>query len=180
MKYLVAMMQHETNTFSPLRTPLSAFATGVGLQSPPLGSDAIEIYGSVDFAFSAMLDIAKSRASEVFVPIAAYAEPSGKVDDEAFNYIAEKICDAVKQGCDALLLDLHGAMVTQSFDDGEGELLARIREVNPELPIAVALDFHSNLSQKIQDRKIQKSPRRLHRRIPESGIIVFLVCYLFM
>src|SRR3546814_562430 len=56
------------------------------------------------------------------------------------------ICEAVAKGCDALLLDLHGAMVTEGFDDGEGELLRRIRQVAPDLPIAVALDYHTNLS----------------------------------
>ena len=59
--------------------------------------------------------------------------------------MAGRICDAVAQGCDAVLLDLHGAMVTRSFDDGEGELLARIRRIAPEVPVGVALDMHTNL-----------------------------------
>jgi microcystin degradation protein MlrC len=53
--------------------------------------------------------------------------------------------DAVAKGCDAVLLDLHGAMVTRAHDDGEGELLGRIRRVAPEVPIGVALDMHTNL-----------------------------------
>jgi microcystin degradation protein MlrC len=56
------------------------------------------------------------------------------------------VLDALAQGCDALLLDLHGAMVVEGFDDGEGELLRRIRELAPRLPIGVALDMHTNLS----------------------------------
>ena len=43
------------------------------------------------------------------------------------------------------MLDLHGAMLTRSFDDGEGELLRRIRAVAPDFPIAVALDMHANI-----------------------------------
>jgi microcystin degradation protein MlrC len=58
--------------------------------------------------------------------------------------MAGRICAAVAQGCDAVLLDLHGAMVTQTYDDGEGELLRRIREVNASVPIGVALDMHTN------------------------------------
>jgi microcystin degradation protein MlrC len=146
MKCIVAMMQHETNTFSPLATPLKSFASGVGLNLPPSGQQAIDIYGQADFAFAAMIEVALARGAEVSIPIAAYAEPSGKVDDEAFDVISEKICSAVSAGCDALLLDLHGAMVTESFDDGEGELLRRIRSLSPNLPIAVALDFHTNLT----------------------------------
>jgi len=146
MKCVVALMQHETNTFSTLSTPLTAFASGVGLSQPPSGQQAIDIYGEADFAFAAMIEAAQARGAEVSIPIAAYAEPSGKVDDEAFDVIAGKICDAVSAGCDALLLDLHGAMVTDSFDDGEGELLRRIRGISPKLPIAIALDFHTNLT----------------------------------
>jgi microcystin degradation protein MlrC len=36
-------------------------------------------------------------------------------------------------------------MVTQSHEDGEGELLRRIRAIAPEVPIGVALDMHTNL-----------------------------------
>jgi microcystin degradation protein MlrC len=79
------------------------------------------------------------------IPIAANAWPSGPVEDTAFEYIAGRICAAVAAGCDAILLDLHGAMVTQSLDDGEGELLARIRRIAPQVPIGVALDMHTNL-----------------------------------
>ncbi len=51
----------------------------------------------------------------------------------------------VAKGCDAVLLDLHGAMVTRTYDDGDGELLARIRRIAPQVPIGVALDMHTNL-----------------------------------
>jgi len=146
MRCVVAMAQHETNTFSPITTPLSAFGSGVGLAVPPAGDEAIAIYGNVDFAFAGMLQQAQAYADDVVVPIAAYAEPSGKVDDQAFESICDAICNSVTQGCDAVLLDLHGAMVTQSFDDGEGELLRRIRAIDPQVPIAVALDFHANVT----------------------------------
>ena len=82
MKCLIAMMQHETNTFSPLATPLAAFGAGAGLTSPPGGAQAIEIYGAADFAFSGMIDVAQARGDEIDVPVAAYAEPSGRVDDD--------------------------------------------------------------------------------------------------
>ena len=151
MKCVVAMMQHETNTFSPLPTDLQAFASGVGLSQPPSDQQAIDIYGNTDFAFAAMLEIAKAHGAEINVPVTAYAEPSGKVDDFAFEIIVGKILQAVENGCDALFLDLHGAMVTESYDDGEGELLRRIRKIAPDLPIAVALDFHSNLTSDMVD-----------------------------
>ena len=146
MKIVVAMMQHETNTFSLLPTNLDAFSRVVGLEKPPSDNQAIDLYGDADMAFAGLLDIARSYDLEYVVPIAAYSEPSGTVDDDAFNFICKKICNAVKNGCDAVLLDLHGAMVTESYDDGEGELLRRIRKTSPKIPIAVALDFHANVT----------------------------------
>ena len=151
MKYVVAMFQHETNTFSSLKTPLEAFAKPAGLTDPPSGEQAIEAYGKADFAFAHMLDAAKARGDEVVVPVVAYAEPSGLVLDAAFNEIARRICDAVSADCDAVLIDLHGAMVTESYTDGEGELLRRIRACAPNTPIAVALDFHANVTQAMVD-----------------------------
>ena len=52
-------------------------------------------------------------------------------------------------GCDGVLLDLHGAMVAEHLEDGEGELLRRVRAVAPGVPIGVALDMHANLSDTI-------------------------------
>ena len=140
MKLVIAMMQHETNTFSPLPTPYEAFGRAIGFEEPPSGDAVIDTFSGTDMAIGAFLDLAKERSAEIVVPIAAYAEPSGRVADWAFEQIAERICAAVAKGCDAVLLDLHGAMVTETLDDGEGELLARIRAVAPEVPVGVAKD----------------------------------------
>jgi microcystin degradation protein MlrC len=67
------------------------------------------------------------------------------VDSDAYETMCRMITDAVaKGGYDALWLDLHGAMVTDRFDDGEGELLRRIRAIDPKTPICVAYDMHAN------------------------------------
>ncbi len=142
MKLVIAQMKHETNTFSPVPTPLSRFATGGG--DPPEGDAARAAYKGTGAAIAAFIDLADSAGAEVVIPIAANAWPSGPVEDAAFEHIAGRICDAVAKGCDAVLLDLHGAMVTQTFEDGEGELLRRIRAVAPTVPIGVALDMHTN------------------------------------
>jgi microcystin degradation protein MlrC len=146
MKFVIAMMQHETNTFSPLATPYEAFAGATGQPSPPAGEDALVAYSGTNFPFAAFVDLAQAQGADFVVPIAANAEPSGPVADRAFEAMAGRICEAVAAGCDAVLLDLHGAMVTESSDDGEGELLRRIRRVAPDTPVAVALDFHTNLT----------------------------------
>ena len=80
------------------------------------------------------------------LPIAAGASPSGPVEDGAYAQITDAICEAAARGgFDGIMLDLHGAMVTQSLEDGEGELLKRLRAIDPATPIAVSLDMHANL-----------------------------------
>src|SRR5690606_32710737 len=66
-------------------------------------------------------------------------------DDDAYRAISDAICEAVASGCDAILLDLHGAMVTESLEDGEGALMKRLRALAPGVPIAAAFDMHTNL-----------------------------------
>jgi microcystin degradation protein MlrC len=57
----------------------------------------------------------------------------------------------VRKGCDAIFLDLHGAMVIEDCDDAEGEIVQRVRRIAPSLPIAVTLDYHTNLSSTLVD-----------------------------
>ncbi len=143
MKVVIAQMKHETNTFSPVPTPLARFATGTPM--PPEGDEAYAAYKGTGSGISAFIDLAEAAGAQIEIPIAAAAWPSGPVEDAAFEHIASRICQAVARGCDAVLLDLHGAMVTQTYEDGEGELLRRIRAIAPKVPIGVALDMHTNM-----------------------------------
>ncbi|HEV2335740.1 MAG TPA: M81 family metallopeptidase [Stellaceae bacterium] len=147
MRLLIAMMKHETNTFSPVPTPLERFGHGPG---PLYGEAAVEAYRGTGSGLGAYLDLAEREGAEFVLPIAAGASPSRPVDDAAYEHIAGIICEAVAQGrqrggFDGIMLDLHGAMVTESLEDGEGELLRRIRAIDPMSPIAVAYDMHANL-----------------------------------
>lgn len=146
MRFVAAMMKHETNTFSPLPTPLASFGVGEPDGLPAADAHAIASYAGTNTGLAAYIELAREEGAELVVPVAGDAAPSGPVTDAAFEHFAAAICGAVRKGCDALLLDLHGAMVTESYDDGEGELLRRVRAIAPDLPLAVALDFHANLS----------------------------------
>src|SRR5271155_4536636 len=143
MRLLIAMMKHETNTFSPVPTPLQRFGHGPG---PLYGEAAIEAYRGTGSGLGAYLDLAEREGAEIVLPIAAGAPPSRPVEDAAYEHISGVICDAVaKGGFDGIMLDLHGAMVTETVEDGEGELLRRIRAIDAKTPIAVAYDMHANL-----------------------------------
>jgi microcystin degradation protein MlrC len=139
MRLLIAMMKHETNTFSPVATPLARFG-------PLHGEAAIRAYRGTGTGLGAYLDLAEREGAEIVLPIAASASPSGPVEDAAYAHITDTICEAAAAGgFDGIMLDLHGAMVTQSLEDGEGEFLKRLRAIDPLTPIAVSLDMHANL-----------------------------------
>ena len=150
MRVVIAQMKHETNTFSPVPTPLARFG-GDG-ELPLEGGDAYQAYKGTGSAIAAFIELAEEAGAEIVLPVAANAWPSGPVEDNAFEYIVGRICAAVADGCDAVLLDLHGAMVTASHEDGEGELLRRLRAIAPRVPIGVALDMHTNLFAGMADR----------------------------
>ena len=143
MRIVIAQMKHETNTFSPVPTDLRRFARG---QATPLEGEAIRTaFKGTGTAIGAFIDLAGKAGAQVVLPVAGDASPSGPVQTTAYEWMVTRILDAIAQGCDAVLLDLHGAMVTEAHDDGEGELLRRIRALAPTLPVGVALDMHTNL-----------------------------------
>ena len=143
-RVVLAQMKHETNTFSPVPTDFARFARGE--PTIPQGNDAYVAFKGTGTALGGFIDIAESEGAEIVLPIAANAWPSGPVEQSVFEYMCDRICDDVSKGCDAILLDLHGAMVTENFDDGEGVLLQRIRAIAPDVPIGLALDMHANVS----------------------------------
>jgi microcystin degradation protein MlrC len=147
MRILVAMMKHETNTFSPVVTDWARFQSWSGY----LGEDARKAYAGTGMPFGAYMEMAEAAGHEVVTPIAAEAMPSGTVEAETYEFMVEQILTAVRDGCDAAMLDLHGAMVAEATDDGEGTLLERMRAINPDLPICVTYDLHTNLTQRMID-----------------------------
>ena len=149
MRVVIAMMKHETNTFSPVPTPIERFARGYPL--PPRGAEALKAFKGTGSAMAAFIDICEREGWEMVTPIAAQAAPSAPVQETAYREISDAIAEAVEAGCDAVMLDLHGAMVTESMEDGEGALMERLRGIAPDVPIAVALDMHTNLYPAIAD-----------------------------
>src|SRR5690606_25520695 len=146
MKVLIARLNHETNTFSPVPTPLAAF----GENGPDYDGDAYRANHGQRTAMGAFIDLAQARGAEIVTPVSGWAYPSGPVAADAYDAMCARIV-AAAPGCDAVLLDLHGAMVAEHCDDGEGDLLRRVREAAPGAPIGVALDLHGNVTQAMID-----------------------------
>ncbi|WIY53958.1 M81 family metallopeptidase [Devosia sp. YIM 151766] len=139
---------HETNTFVPGRATQGSFQSGGGYPGMCFGNDVLSSLDGVNCGLAGFIEAA--RTDHELIPLSwAVAVPSGPVTDEAFEYITGKIVDTLKFDCeiDAVYLDLHGAMVTESRDDGDGEILRRVRAaIGEDIPIVASLDLHANVS----------------------------------
>jgi microcystin degradation protein MlrC len=144
-RVLSAMIKHETNTFSHLATGLNEYRTHT-LRS---GNAREPVYRGTRSELAAHFDVAKEHGWELVCAIAANATSSGRVTAEAYDYLCGTVFAALDRDgpFDGVLLALHGSMVTETTDDGEGTLLAAIRErVGPDIPICVSLDLHANVT----------------------------------
>ncbi len=84
MRIVAARMNHETNTFSPVPTPLSAF----GPDGPTFGSAALDAAHGTRTALGAFIDACGKRGAQLEVAVNATANPSGPVDDDAYERFA--------------------------------------------------------------------------------------------
>ncbi|RVN29748.1 M81 family metallopeptidase [Sinorhizobium meliloti] len=141
-----ASIMHESHTFNIAPTTLDDFRNADYL-------DGAAIDGAMRGTRSewgAVLDLADEFGWHLVHPLAAYAEPAGRVTDHAFDHILGIITRALERAMPVhgVILPLHGAMVTESHDDAEGEILRQVRAiVGLEVPIAVTLDLHANATE---------------------------------
>ena len=153
MRIAIAGFQHETNTFVAAPTTLRDFEQADSWPALLTGKDVLETTKGMNLPIAGF---AQAAAGDDVHPILwCAAEPGGKVTDHAFDTIAGQITETIAElgQLDAVYLDLHGAMVTETHDDGEGELLQRIRHViGPDTPLVASLDMHANVSQKMVDQ----------------------------
>ena len=141
---LSAEISHETNTFNIYPTELQDFQNRFLLDGPA----AIAARGDNNTELAGVLDTAKTYDWKITHAISAAAGPGGRVTDRAFDQLcAPLLAAAADRVWDGVLLILHGAMVTESHDDAEAEILRRLRaEIGPDVAIAVTLDPHANVS----------------------------------
>lgn len=144
---LTAELSHETNTFSLHKTGKKAFTARYVL----MGTAAIKERGAENTELAGFLDAGRAHDWSISHVLSAAAGPSGKIESTAFDWLCAPILDSIKkQRFDGILLGLHGAMVLDFCEDGEGELLRRIRSlVGKEIPIAMTLDPHANVSEQM-------------------------------
>ena len=140
---------HETNTFAPTKATYADFVHGGGWPAMTQGADVLKAIRNINVGLAGFIAEAELHAWELVPTIFAAASPCAHVTTDAYERIARMIVDGIKSAgaLDAVYLDLHGAMVAEHFDDGEGEILRRVREViGDQLPLVVSLDLHANVT----------------------------------
>jgi microcystin degradation protein MlrC len=140
---------HETNTFAPTKAAYADFVHGGGWPAMTQGSDVLKVMRDINVGLAGFVGEAEARGWELLPTIFAAASPSAHVTADAYERIARVMVEGIRNAAplDAVYLDLHGAMVTEHLDDGEGEILRRVRAViGNDLPLVVSLDLHANVT----------------------------------
>ena len=151
---LVAQLSHETHTFLKQKTGLTDFMERCTFHGQEIVKQNLGNGSPMD----GFLTYAAQREWTVYPSIQMAAMPSGLVEDEVVNYFNHhffQILASELHHLDAIYLVLHGAMVSESYFDVEGELLSQIqfffREHEVEIPVVGIIDLHANVSQQMVD-----------------------------
>ena len=140
---------HETNTFAPTKASYADFVHGGGWPAMARGADVLKTMRNINVGLAGFVQAAEVYGWELIPTISAAATPCAHVTRDAYERIAKEMIDGIASAgqLDAVYLDLHGAMVAEHFDDGEGEILRRVRQViGKDLPLVVSLDLHANVT----------------------------------
>ncbi len=150
----VGGFQHETNTFAPTRAGLEHFRHGGGWPPLSVGPAVLDAVRGVNLGIAGFIEAAQAAGHKVQPLVWANASPSAHVTCEAFEHVGATILRRLDEigPVDAVYLDLHGAMVAEHIDDGEGEILRRVRRaVGPRVPVVASLDLHANVTRAMID-----------------------------
>jgi len=150
---LLASFMHETNTF--VKNPAVTTRADYQTRREHFGDDTIENLRGTETSPGGVIDVSEDREIDLQPIVAANATPGAPVSEETYEFYTNEILEGVRRRVDELdgvILPLHGAMVPEHLDDGEGPLIARVREVvGPDVPISVALDLHGNVTRQMMD-----------------------------
>lgn len=135
MKIVVGSIQHESNTFTPIRAEYEDFYI---------------LRGEEMLSKISVTKILQEEGVDVIPTIYANSVPSGVVGYESFIRLKEELIERIPERIDGVWLHLHGAMEIEGIDGADGEIVSEIRcKVGKDVPIAVVLDFHANNSEKL-------------------------------
>ena len=149
MRIAVGCIGHETNTFSPVITTIDNFKKG----SYYRGDEIINVFRGTRTITGGFLDVAAQLNMQPVPLLWTFATPSGTVAHAAYETLKTEFLTLLQDAgdLDGVLLDLHGAMVTDALEDVEGDLIQAVRETVGTTWIVTTLDLHANITAKMAD-----------------------------
>lgn len=155
MRFFVAGLVHESNSFSPLPTTRDAFGAGVLIRrGEPQALERVLAQPVPGGALQAAAEAGDTVVHGLF----AEAQPSAPLRRADYEALRDELLADLRatqqsaQPADAVLLVLHGAMLAEGTPDCEGDLLQRVRAlVGPRVPVGALLDLHGNLTPAMVD-----------------------------
>jgi microcystin degradation protein MlrC len=141
--------QHETNTFAPQKATWADFERADAWPPFLRGPELIAAVEGFNIPIAGAIKTLRALGHQLMPLCWCSAPPSSYVETEAYEKVAGWMIEDLRQAgpIDAVYLDLHGAMVAEHYQDGEGELMRRIREVvGDRLPLVASLDYHTNMT----------------------------------
>ncbi len=147
--------QHETNTFAPSRAEYRDFEDGGGWPGVQYGEAIFPAVEGANIPAAGAIEALRALGHRLVGTAWAAASPSAHVTRDAFERILGEMVARLRAAgpVDGVYLDLHGAMVAEHHDDGEGEILRRVREaLGPRVPVVASLDLHANVTRAMFER----------------------------
>lgn len=145
MKLFMACLGTETNTFSPIPTGEETFRETMLYRGD--GSRQAEGFGSGPL--KVWRRAGEDRQMQVTESLCTFAQPAGITVRHVYEGFRDEILADLKAAMpvDMVLLAMHGAMVADGYDDCEGDMLARVREVvGPDVAVGLELDLHCSIT----------------------------------
>jgi microcystin degradation protein MlrC len=149
MKFFIAHLATETNTFAATPTGLGAFEEigifhGDASRRDPHGTGAFLHF---------LRGLVEADGGEVVESLCTLAQPAGRTVRHVYEALRDEILADLRAALpvDAVQLLLHGAMAADGYDDCEGDLAACIRAlVGPDVAIGIELDLHCHFTEKMR------------------------------
>ena len=148
MRIAVGGIYHESNTFFSQPMTMERFAE----KDFHIGADILEHWRNTCSEISGFIEGAQQFNFELVPTVMAWGMPSGALTSETYETLNGMLLNRLEEAkpLDGVLLSLHGAMVSEDFPDGDGEILRRVRQaIGPETPLVVTLDYHANMTEEM-------------------------------
>lgn len=171
---LGAMIGHETNVRSRLLTTRSSFIAHTLLKD----DEVMERLAKTSLEFSGFSEAAAEYGWEIETPLGAWATPGGRVENDIWEEMSSAILERCQQmksvgQLDGIMLFLHGAMATEDHDDAEGMLLQEVRRiVGSNIPIAITVDMHANITPLMAENANILTAYRTYPHIDQSDTVM--------